>query len=145
MHDLHKKVAYLQGLMAGLEITSSTNEGKILTEMLTILDCIADNLQELQDTQTELESYIQAVDEDLLDLEDEVYYVDSDDELEEDELIVIQCPECKDIVYFDADLLDDDDIIQVTCPNCDAIVYSNEDEQQHDYDTMKIMPKIFNK
>jgi endogenous inhibitor of DNA gyrase (YacG/DUF329 family) len=134
MHDLHKKVAYLQGLMAGLEITSSTNEGKILTEMLTILDCIADNLQELQDTQTELESYIQAVDEDLLDLEDEVYYVDSDDELEEDELIEIQCPECKDIVYFDADLLDDDDIIQVTCPNCDAIVYSNEDEQQHDYD-----------
>jgi len=134
MHDLHKKVAYLQGLMAGLDVTSSTNEGKILSEMLSILDCIADSLQVLQDAQTELESYIQAVDEDLLDLENEVYDIDSDDEQEEDDVIEVQCPKCKDIVYFDADLLDNDDNIQVTCPKCDAIVYSNEDEQQPDYE-----------
>lgn len=132
MHNLHKKVAYLQGLMAGLEVTSSTNEGKILNEMLSLLDCIADNLQELHDKQTELESYIQAVDEDLLDVENEIYDIDSDDDQEEDDFIEVQCPECKDIVYFDADLLDNDDNIQVTCPKCDTIVYSNEDEHQPD-------------
>lgn len=133
MHDLHKKVAYLQGLMAGLGNTS-TNEGKILSEMLTILDKFADNLKELQESQAELESYVETIDEDLMDLEDEVYYMDTADELDEDDLVEVQCPECNDIVYFDADLLDDDDIIEVTCPHCDAIVYSNEDEHQLDYD-----------
>jgi len=130
MHDLRKKVAYLQGLMAGLGNTS-TNEGRILNEMLTILDNFADNLQELQENQARLESYVENIDEDLLDLEDEVYYMDDDDELDEDDLVEVQCPDCHEIVYFDADLLDEDDIIEVTCPNCDAVVYTNEEDEHH--------------
>jgi endogenous inhibitor of DNA gyrase (YacG/DUF329 family) len=130
MHDLHKKIAYLQGLMTGLGNNSSTNEGRILSEMLSILDSFADELKELQDSQAELESYVETIDEDLLDLEDEVYYIDlkGDEDDLEDDLVEVQCPECKDIVYFNADLLDEDDIIEVTCPTCDAVVYSNEDE-----------------
>ena len=36
--ELSKKVAYLKGLMEGLKIDDSTNEGKILTIMADILD-----------------------------------------------------------------------------------------------------------
>ena len=36
--ELSKKVAYLKGLMEGLKIDDSTNEGKILTIMADIVD-----------------------------------------------------------------------------------------------------------
>ena len=45
--ELSKKVAYLKGLMEGLKIDDSTNEGKILTIMADILDEMSATVEDI--------------------------------------------------------------------------------------------------
>ena len=70
--------------------------------------------------------YIEEIDDDLYRLEEEHH--DEDHDREEDEYIEVTCPECGEVVCFDAEIVDDDDIVEVTCPNCDAVVFVNDDE-----------------
>ncbi|MGI6552852.1 MAG: CD1247 N-terminal domain-containing protein [Bacillota bacterium] len=133
MVDLQKKVAYLQGLMEGLDLEDS-KEKRILKQVLDILEDVTDALQELKQGQTDLEDYIESVDEDLFDLEDEIYDDDDDDDDddyrcdcdEDGEYVEVECPKCHDLVVFDASIMEDDDLIEVTCPNCDEVVFVND-------------------
>ena len=127
MRELKTDIAYLQGLAEGLEIDSSSKEGRILVSILDVLSDMADAIHELQTEQRELEDYVETMDEDLSDLEDDFYEEeDDDDEFGELDLdnIEVECPTCNDTVCFEADLLDDEDLLEITCPNCDTVVYT---------------------
>ncbi|WP_366922492.1 AraC family transcriptional regulator [Metallumcola ferriviriculae] len=144
MEDLKKKIAYLQGLMAGLEMDPATKEGKLFQGMLEVLDEMAETMDDLYINQDELEDYMESIDEDLYDLEDEYYLADEDfdEEFEEDiddefyddeedmDLVEVECPDCGDTLYFDANILDDDDYVEVTCPNCETVVFVNDDDYE---------------
>lgn len=138
MIELKKKVAYLQGLAEGLNIEKNSKEGKLFTAMMEVLDQIAEAISDLAEDQADMEEYLEAIDQDLGDLEKDYYgddgcECDECDEYEEDsedeceDYIEVECPKCHDIVRFEASILDDDDIIEVTCPNCDEVVYVNDD------------------
>lgn len=121
MHELKEKVAYLQGLSKGLELSPATKEGQILTNMIDVLEDVVSSLDHLWEAHHELENYIESIDEDLYDLE--TGGADLDDE---EEYIEVECPRCHDVVYFEADIVEDDDVIEVTCPNCDEVVFIND-------------------
>lgn len=123
MQNIQAKVSYLQGLVTGLDINTSSKEGKILNEMVQLLGDVSQELEELRANQSELESYLETIDEDLYDLEGE-FYGEQDAFFTEDNMVEVQCPQCNDIVCFEADLLEDDDLIEVTCPQCDMVVFS---------------------
>jgi len=133
--DLRQKVSYLRGLMEGLDIKDDSKEGKIFNAILEILDDISEEIFEIHTVQEEIEAYLDSMDEDLSDLEEEVY---EDSEYEDDELdpdedyVEVVCPDCGDTVCFEADILDDEDLIEVTCPNCDAVVFTNDEEYDDD-------------
>lgn len=135
MDDLRQKVSYLRGLMEGLDIKDDSKEGKIFNAILEILDDISEEIFEIHTVQEEIEAYLDSMDEDLSDLEEEVY---EDSEYEDDELdpdedyVEVVCPDCGDTVCFEADILDDEDLIEVTCPNCDAVVFTNDEEYDDD-------------
>ncbi|MCK9442978.1 MAG: hypothetical protein M0Q14_00375 [Tissierellaceae bacterium] len=82
MDYLKQKVSYLQGLADGLGIDESTKEGKLLLLIVEILEDFADVLDETIENQMELEEYVNFIDEDLADVEDEIY--DSDDDFDDD-------------------------------------------------------------
>ena len=71
--EITEKVAYLKGLMEGVKIDTETNEGKILSAMVDILEDIGLELEDLWDSQTELEDGLDVVSDDLEDVEDAVY------------------------------------------------------------------------
>jgi len=133
--ELKEKIAYLQGLAEGLSLDDTTKEGKMLIAMLDVLEEMAQAIEDLASDQDDLEQYIEAVDEDLGDLEDDFYGEDDcccddeedDDDFEEGSFVEVECPKCHDIVRFEASILEDDDVIEVTCPNCDEVVYVNDD------------------
>jgi len=141
VRDLSGKISYLQGLVEGLDLNTTTKEGRILTNVIGILDDMAESIKELQDTQIELENYVETIDEDLYELEEDFYEEeeDDDDDDEEDEefeeedddddaeYVEVECPKCHDLVYFEAELLDDEDIVEISCPNCDEIVFKTEE------------------
>jgi hypothetical protein len=52
--SLTEKVAYLNGLMSGLDINDSTPEGKVLLQMADILSEMADVIEEFRMKSTKL-------------------------------------------------------------------------------------------
>jgi len=131
MQKLSEKVAFLQGLTEGLELGDNSKEGKVLRKIIDILEEMAAEIEDLQLYQEEMEQYVEAIDEDLADLEKD-FYDDDDEDDDDDDLIEIECPNCGESVYFDEDYLLDEDVTEVTCPNCGEVVYfddADEDRQ----------------
>ena len=125
MKDLEQRVAYLQGLADGLGLEDS-KEGKVITEMLSVLEDIVEHLAFLGEEQDDLIDYVESIDDGLSTLEDDFYEDDDDDD---DDYVEIECPNCHETVCFDAGILYDDDLIEVTCPVCDTVVFVNGDEE----------------
>ena len=123
--EITEKVAYLKGLMEGMKIDTETNEGKILSAMVDILEDIGLELEDLWNAHGELEDGLDVVSDDLEDIEDIVYDEDDEesfddeyyeDDAEEDEdCYATTCPTCEETIYFDESVLEDGEVI---CPNC---------------------------
>lgn len=129
MKYLYEEVAYLKGLAEGLEISKETKEGKIIHKIVEVLDSFADAIVDLEEEQADLIEYVESIDEDLADMEDDIYE-DEDTEEENDEdfsYVEMECPNCGDLVDIDEDLLYNDEI-DIICPNCQAIILSSDDE-----------------
>ena len=116
---ISEKVAYLKGLMEGLNIDEQTNEGKLFTAIVDVLDEIALEIEDLTDEVMELGDGLDVVSDDLSDVEDIVYDDDDDDDDddEEEECYATTCPECEEEIYFDDTVLEDGTLL---CPNCGA-------------------------
>ena len=117
MRDISEKVSYLQGLSEGLNISEGSPHGKIISGMLNVLNEIADELSNLQEEFEEMKEYVESIDDDLFELEENVL---------EDEFMEIECSNCKEKLYVEYDILDDDDVIEVICPRCNEVVYVND-------------------
>lgn len=110
---LSEKVAYLKGLSEGLKISAESDQGRVITEIIGVLEEVADSVAALEEECDRLNEYVEEIDEDLGDVEETVYgsddeeddeYDDYDDEKEEDE------------EDYDEDY--EDDVIEIECPNC---------------------------
>lgn len=120
---ISEKVAYIKGLAEGMKLDTEKNEGKILSAIIDVLGDICDEIDALDDAQIELAEQLDAVDEDLSDIEEIVYeddddYDDDDDDEffdEDDEVYEVTCPNCGDKIYLDEDMLLDG---RIDCPNC---------------------------
>lgn len=136
--SVHKKIAYLQGLTEGLAVSKGSREGRVLAGIVDVLGDIAENVNEL-------EEYVESIDEDLNYLEEDVYeeVPDGQDLATDDfeEYIKVECPNCHEKVYFEANILDDEDVIEITCPTCEEVVFVN-DEEVVGYVDEEYLPKI---
>ena len=105
---ISEKIAYLKGLMEGMNVDTESNEGKLFAAVVDVLDEIALEVEDLTDEVMELGDGLDVISDDLSDVEDIVYdeWDDDDDDDEDDEEI-----------FFDDTMLEDGEII---CPNCGA-------------------------
>lgn len=120
MASIKEKVAYLQGLTRGLNVNDHSAEGKVLLNVVDVLNYVAEEIDILRSAHDELEDYVEAVDEDLTAVEDEVY-----EGVYNGDMVELECPSCHEVVSFESNILDEDDIVEVTCPNCGDIIYEN--------------------
>lgn len=132
MEYLTERVAYLKGLMDGLKIDDSTNEGKVLIELVDVLNDMVYEIVDLNSQKEELEEYIEAIDEDLSNAEDELYGFDDSDYNDNPHYIEVECPNCKETVYFSEDLFDTES--ELICPNCKESIYEEDDSSISDSD-----------
>ena len=120
--EITEKVAYLKGLAEGMELNAEKKEGKLLLAIIDVLEDIALELSDIEDAQEELGEGLDAVSDDLEDVEDLLYGDDDEDseyeldDLGEDEdCYATTCPTCEESIYFDESVLEDGEVI---CPNC---------------------------
>ena len=121
-----EKVAYLKGLTEGLGIDPQQKEGKILSTILDILEDLALDQEDLASDIAELDEGLDAVSDDLEDVET-VLFGDPEDEDEdwddeeaedwdgETTFYECECPVCGETVTFDEDVLAKGSI---QCPAC---------------------------
>ncbi|MFA5384893.1 MAG: CD1247 N-terminal domain-containing protein [Eubacteriales bacterium] len=126
---LRSKVAYLQGLSAGLSLNEGSGEGRLIKEIIGVLDAFTASIEELDKSSSQIKDYLDSVDEDLSLLEDKFY--DEEDELFDDtDYIGVECPDCAEKLYVDPEILDDHEVFEISCPNCSRVVFINEDNGQ---------------
>ena len=125
---ISEKIAYLKGLMEGMNVDTESNEGKLFAAVVDVLDEIALEVEDLTDEVMELGDGLDVISDDLSDVEDIVYDEwddddddddddDGDEDDEEEECYATTCPECEEEIFFDDTMLEDGEII---CPNCGA-------------------------
>ena len=122
--SITEKVAYLKGRAEGMDLDTEKKDGKLLAAIIDVLEDIALELADIEDAQEELGEGLDAVSDDLEDVEDLLYGDDGEDDEPEYELddlgededcYATTCPTCEESIYFDESVLEDGEVI---CPNC---------------------------
>ena len=119
-----EKVAYLKGLMAGLELDPEKKETKVLNAIADVLDDIVHDMLDIEDDIIDLGDQVDGIDEDLTSLEDDFYDDEDDDEDEDedegdDDFFEIKCPGCGEELYIDGDILEEGSL---ECPKCGRVM-----------------------
>jgi ribosomal protein S27E len=140
---ISENAAYIKGLFDGYEIDANTKEGKIISKMLELLGDMADKINALEADNKELHEYVEELDHDLGEVEEELYYDDEDyddyDDLNDDEdydaedgeFYEIECPSCGEVVCFDETI----DPENLACPACGekfTCEFVDEDEEDEE-------------
>ncbi len=116
---VNEKVQYIKGLAEGMELGDS-KESKLILKMLEVLEDIALEIEDIEDACSDMAEQIDAVDEDLADVEEE-FYGDCDcddccDDYDDDDCCYeVECPNCNDVIYLDEGMIEEGGI---KCPNC---------------------------
>ena len=138
---ISEKSAYLKGLMDGLNLDTEKAEGKMIAAIVDLLGDVTKRLTDVEETTIaisdeldEIEEDLDAIEDFILDEEDEDYEdewdEDDDDEWDEDDedgfdfgdedstIYEVECT-CGEIVDFDEETLEKGSI---TCPNCGELL-----------------------
>lgn len=122
--ELNEKVAYIKGLMDGLELDLTTKEGKVLAAVVEALEATAKKVSSMDEEVGDLYDEVDAISEDLSNVEDYIWDDGEEEEDDEDEeepeeyedgLYEITCPACGEVVCVDEEMLTDENL---ACPNC---------------------------
>lgn len=147
-----EKVAYLKGLAEGFKLDTETKEGKLISVIIETLEDIAFELEDLNENALDIGDELDAISDDLADVEEILFGGDEDDdeyEYENDDdddvcgccsddcccddevAYEVTCPSCgEDIVLEEADL----ESGSITCPKCaEKLEFEfDEDEEEED-------------
>ena len=117
---ISEKVAYLKGLAEGLDLdTSKSKEAKLISVMIGILEEISMSIEDLEENTVALGEELDAVSDDLSDVEKAVFEDEEDDEddccCDDDDFFEVDCPNCGETLVIDESVLEEG-VIQ--CPSC---------------------------
>lgn len=127
--NLTDKMAYLRGMVDGMELDlTSTKEGKVLGQLLDVMQEMTSYVVDLQTQVDELTEVCDLLDQDLGELEEIVYDEDDEDEdefdpyddeeePEEDDEILYEavCPSCNNVIALSESVLEEG---EMPCPCC---------------------------
>lgn len=115
---ISEKVAYLKGLAEGLDLdTQKSKEGKLISVMIGILEEVALSIEDLDENALALGEEIDALSDDLADVESIVYDEDEDEDEDDGDFFEVECPNCDEPLVIDEDDMEAGIVI---CPNCET-------------------------
>ncbi len=134
--DTTESLGYLKGLIEGLDLGDNKKETKVFSAIVDVLSNLVEDIDDMTDGVEMLADQVDAVDEDLADLEEYVYDDDYDDECDcddccddEDEEFEVQCPLCNTPFTVDAETALNG---TVPCPNCGEMLEFEVEEADDD-------------
>ena len=122
MSKLTDKISYLRGLAEGMKLNPEKDSHRLILGILEVLGEVGESFEALAESHGELSDYVESIDEDLADLEADLYDDDDEEAAEtEDEepfesTIEYECPHCGTMINIDPDDVDFDE--ETICPEC---------------------------
>lgn len=120
--DTTESLGYLKGLIEGLDLGDNKKETKVFSAIVDVLSNLVEDIDDMTDGVEMLADQVDAVDEDLANLEEYVYDDDYDDECDcddccddDEEEFEVECPLCNTPFTVDAETALNG---TVPCPNC---------------------------
>ena len=139
MSKLTDRISYIQGLAEGMKLNQEKDANRLIMEILSVLGDVGDAFDALAESHGELSDYVEKIDEDLADLEANLYDDEDEDLADDDEdedggLIEYECPHCGTTVEIDADDVDFGE--ECLCPECGKELFPelSDDEDEDDED-----------
>lgn len=146
---LSEKSAYLKGLMDGLKLDQETSEGKMIAGIVDLLQemastvsdleenaiAVSDELDEIEDDLDAIEEYLMDEDEDDYEDDDDYDFADDDGEdfdYDEDVIYDVTCPNCGEELHLDEETILKDSI---HCPKCNELLEFDFDEDDESDDS----------
>ena len=148
---ISEKSAYLKGLMDGLKLSTETDEGKMIASIVDLLGDLCKKVTDIEETTIaisdeldEIEEDLDAIEDYIMDEEDDYDEWDDEDEYDDDEeyeegfdfgdedsiIYEVECPVCGEIINFDDETLEEGSI---PCPNCgEKLEFSLEDDEDEE-------------
>ncbi len=151
---LSEKSAYLKGLMAGMELKTDSDEGKMIAAIVDLLGDVTKTLTDVQETTIDISDELDEIEEDLDAIEDFIMDMDEDDiydEYDEDDdddfeyededdleegfdfgdeettIYEVRCA-CGNVIDFDEETLEAGSIV---CPECgETLEFSLEEDDE---------------
>jgi len=131
---LTEKIAYMKGLLDGMELDGSTKEGKAILQMAGVMEEMAVYIDDLQSQVDELTELCDLLDQDLGEVESDLYGdEDEDDDDDDEDDDDYQLGKVLPVDDDDSDLWEDDDEEEfeipkyiVNCPGCDEVIALSE-------------------
>ena len=150
--NITEKAAYLKGLMDGLNLDTEKAEGKLIASIVDLLGDVTKKLHDVEETTIaisdeldEIEEDLDAIEDYILDEEDEDYcdcddfddYYDEDDFEDEgfdygDEdstIYEVKCA-CGNVIAFDEETLEEGSIVCDNCGETLEFTFDDEDEEE---------------
>jgi len=141
-----EKAAYLKGLMDGLKLDTEAAEGKMISAIVELLGDMAKKVTDIEETTIAISDELDEIEEDLDAIEDFIMdeddddYEDDDDFEDEDDydegfdfgdedttIYEVECV-CGEIIDFDEETLEEGSIV---CPNCgETLEFSADDVEE---------------
>ena len=139
---ISEKSAYLKGLMDGLNLDTTTAEGKLIESIVDLLGDVTKKLTDVEDTTIAISDELDEIEEDLDAIEDFImdeeddYYDDEDEDYddegfdfgdEDSTIYEVECA-CGNVIAFDEEVLEKGSLI---CEECgETLEFSFEDEDE---------------
>jgi DNA-directed RNA polymerase subunit RPC12/RpoP len=122
MSRLTDRISFLQGLAEGMKLNPDKESHRLILGILEVLGEVGESFEALAESHGELSDYVESIDEDLADLEADLYddenedvaKKETDDEFEG--VIEYECPHCGAKIEIDPDEVDFDE--DALCPQC---------------------------
>ena len=118
---ISEKAAYMKGLAEGLNLDNTTPIGKVMEKVLDLLSDLSAEVTDLREETNSIREYAEELDEDLGDVESDLWGDDDEEEDDEDDddedetgFYEATCPACGETVCFD-DSIDPEEVV---CPAC---------------------------
>ncbi len=140
MRTITDRVSYLRGLADGMGLDKEQKENKLILEMISVMDDMAQMITEVDEDVEEVSEFVDELSTDFADLE-EILFGDDDDEdddddefeafgdFEEDDELAFDCPHCGQSVMIKAADIDFDE--SPVCKACGKPFFTDvfEDEE----------------
>ena len=148
---INEKSAYLKGLMDGLKLSTETDEGKMIASIVDLLGDLCKKVTDIEETTIaisdeldEIEEDLDAIEDYIMDEEDDYDEWDEDEEWDDEEdceegfdfgdedsiIYEVECPVCGEIINFDDETLEEGSI---PCPNCgENLEFSLDDDEDEE-------------